>query len=629
MSDGHESYYAFRRKLALGYLALGALLIGLLVWKTISAYRAERAAAVSVTAHSASAMAAHVAELIDAVDQPLESSARAIAALGALPLSPETVKPMLAASSLASDSRFWLLFIDAKGRGVVASNGLDVRSVSFAERPYFKAPAAGETDVYVGAPDIGFVSKRRVFFLSRRVESKRGEFLGVVAAPIVARRIANVFESGRLEPSMSIALVTQDRRMIARAPLFEESFGADISSVVSAFASPLPASGSFTATSPFQSGQRMFSYAPVGKYPLVVAVGVGRDSLLARVRDDFIAAALSLVAVLVVALLSGRLALRQYWRMEQIEAELRAVIADLAASKSELAGSELRIRMIADNLPARVSYINADERFMYHNAGDGSGPPLGAQMGKTAREVYGAELYDELKGDMRKALSGQRVCVEQSCFVGGEERFFKRQYTPDFGQDGRVAGFYSMVTDITDLKLVQHRLSAIARVDSLTGLPNRAELLDRLENALARCRRTGASLACLYLDIDRFKDVNDSLGHSGGDAALLEFGRRLSASVRESDLVARLAGDEFVILLEGLEQPAEAERFAFKIIAAMAPPFHIEGIERQVTTSVGVVIASPLEDDPRSLLRAADAELYKAKKAGRNRMSCRRGFKAR
>lgn len=628
MSDGHEGYYGFRRKLALGYLALGALLIGLLVWKTVSNYRSERAAAVSVTAHSARAMAAHVAELIEAVDQPLQSSARAIESLGTLPLTPEIVKPMLAASPLASDSRFWLLFIDAKGRGVVASNGLNVRGVSFAERPYFKIPAAAGTEVFIGAPDIGFVSKRRVFFLSRRVESKSGEFLGVVAAPIVARRVANVFESARVDPSMSIALATQERRIIARAPLFEESFGADISSVVSAFASPLPSSGSFAATSPFQSGLRMFSYAPVGKYPLVVAVGVGRDSLLARLRDDFIAAALSLAAVLIVALLSGRLALRQYWRMELIEAELREVIADLANAKSELAGSERRIRMIADNLPARVSYINADERFMYHNAGDGSGAPLGAQMGKTAREVYGDELYNQLKGDMRKALSGEQICVEQICFVGGEERFFKRQYTPDFGPDGRVAGFYSMVTDITDLKLVQQRLSAIARVDSLTGLPNRAELLDRLDNALARCRRTGASLACLYLDIDRFKEVNDSLGHSGGDAALVEFGSRLSSSVRESDLVARLAGDEFVILLEGLEQPAEAERVASKIITAMAPPFYIEGIERQVTTSVGVVIASPLEDDPRSLLRAADAELYRAKKAGRNRMSCNRGLEA-
>ena len=114
MSDGHEGYYGFRRKLALGYLALGALLIGLLVWKTVSNYRAERAAAVSVTAHTASAMAAHVAELIEAVDQPLESSARAIKALGNLPLTPEIVKPMLAASSLASDSRFGCCLLTPK-----------------------------------------------------------------------------------------------------------------------------------------------------------------------------------------------------------------------------------------------------------------------------------------------------------------------------------------------------------------------------------------------------------------------------------------------------------------------------------------------------------------------------------
>jgi diguanylate cyclase (GGDEF)-like protein len=122
------------------------------------------------------------------------------------------------------------------------------------------------------------------------------------------------------------------------------------------------------------------------------------------------------------------------------------------------------------------------------------------------------------------------------------------------------------------------------------------------------------------LDIDRFKEVNDTLGHAGGDCALMEFSRRLRQCVRESDTVARLSGDEFAIVLEDIGQRDEAQGVAAKIIACMAMPFNIEGERRAITTSIGVALASPLENDPRSLLRAADAVLYRAKRAGRNRL---------
>jgi len=126
-------------------------------------------------------------------------------------------------------------------------------------------------------------------------------------------------------------------------------------------------------------------------------------------------------------------------------------------------------------------------------------------------------------------------------------------------------------------------------------------------------------MACLYLDIDKFKDVNDLLGHAGGDCALIEFGKRLRHCVRESDLVARLAGDEFVIALEAVDDPSEAEGVAAKIIASMEMPFDIEGTQRVVTTSIGIVVADPMLDDARSLLRSADETLYRAMRAGRNR----------
>jgi diguanylate cyclase (GGDEF)-like protein/PAS domain S-box-containing protein len=619
MNERVAGYAKFRRKLVVGYIILCALLFALLGWKSVTGYRSDRRAAAVATQNSARAMAAHVGEIIDAVDQSLRLSAQRISALEDGTLTPNVVQPLLATSSGVSDLRHWLMFIDASGKGVIASSGLPVQNVSYADRSYFLDPASSNADqLHIGGPALGRVSKRRLFFLSRRIESPSGKFLGVIAASVDAKRIADVFEKARLGPEMSIALSMKGLKVIARAPLFEESFGADLSGLVRPDP-PVPAEGTFEADSAFHGERRLFSFAPVGSLPLIVVVGVTRESWAAGSRSDFIAGLVGLAAVLIIALFSGRFALEQYMRLERIEAWQGKLIAQLHSAKVDLARGEQRLRMIADSVPALVAYVNADERYMYHNAGP-LGTPLGAALGKTLLETHGPEVYGVIIKDVRRALSGEPVDVEQVYPISGEVRYFKHQYAPDFSSQGKVMGYYAMVTDITEFKTIQKRLSDLARVDGLTGLPNRAELLDRLDAALARCRRTGTSIACLYLDMDRFKEVNDTLGHAGGDCALIEFSWRLRQCVRESDTVARLSGDEFAIVLEDIGQPDEAQSVAAKIIASMSIPFNIEGARRVITTSIGVVLANPLEDDPCALLRAADAALYRAKKAGRNRL---------
>jgi len=619
MSVRNAGYFRFRRKLVIGYLILCALLFSLLGWKVASGYHADRHAATTLTQNSARAMAAHVGELIDAVDQPLRISALGISAMDGKPMTPESITPLLAASSRASDSRYWLLFIDAAGKGVVASNGLSVGGVSYADRSYFRDAAMSRADqLHVGGSADGRVSGRRVFFLSRRVESTSGEFLGVVAAPVDAWHIASVFEKARLGPEMSITLATRGNIIIARAPLFEESFGADLSRV--ARIPPSLPSGVFEANSAINGERRLFSYAPVEKLPLRVTVGVTRESWMAGFRSDLMAGLAGLAIALSIALFSGRYALEQYARLARVEDWQRRLIGHLGMARDSLARGKRRLRVIADSVPARVAYINADERYTFHNAGE-HGAPFKALMGKTLLETHGPEMYAVLRDGVRRALAGERISEELSYCVQGGQRCFRHQYTPDIEADGRVVGCYATITDITEFKTIQDRLAAQARIDALTGLPNRAALLDCLETALARCRRTGQSLACFYLDIDRFKEVNDTFGHSGGDAALIEFSRRLRQCVRESDIVARLAGDEFVIVLENLAHPSEAGNVAAKIIDSMTIPFSIEATRRIVTTSVGMVIADPLNDDARALLRAADEALYKAKRGGRNRVA--------
>lgn len=168
------------------------------------------------------------------------------------------------------------------------------------------------------------------------------------------------------------------------------------------------------------------------------------------------------------------------------------------------------------------------------------------------------------------------------------------------------------------LEAAQESLTRLVKLDTLTGLPNRNALYDRLLQALVRSLRNGTKVGCLYMDIDHFKQINDTLGHAGGDELLKQFSARVQGCVRQADSFARLAGDEFVAIIEDLEQLDSVRLVASKIIEAMQSPFLIEGVSRSVTVSIGVAIANSQTDDPDSLLRKADAALYCAKHEGKN-----------
>ena len=152
----------------------------------------------------------------------------------------------------------------------------------------------------------------------------------------------------------------------------------------------------------------------------------------------------------------------------------------------------------------------------------------------------------------------------------------------------------------------------------MTGLPNRFQLNEKLEEAVARAKRSTRAVAVMYLDIDHFKQINDSYGHAVGDAVLVEFAQRLLQCVRVTDTVARLAGDEFIIVLEQLHSADEPRQVANKIIDAMMLPWWINGQALQPTTSIGIAYAQKSDMAAEDLLNLADRSLYEAKRAGRN-----------
>lgn len=172
--------------------------------------------------------------------------------------------------------------------------------------------------------------------------------------------------------------------------------------------------------------------------------------------------------------------------------------------------------------------------------------------------------------------------------------------------------------EVAEREQAEERVMHLANHDALTGLPNRRLLIDRLGQALALAHRENHQVAVLFMDLDRFKTINDSLGHMTGDALLQNVARRLSETLREGDTVSRLGGDEFVVVLPSLDQPKAAEKVALKLVDALAPPIDLGGQELRVSASIGISLFPEDGRDTETLLRNADSAMYHAKDMGRN-----------
>jgi len=299
-------------------------------------------------------------------------------------------------------------------------------------------------------------------------------------------------------------------------------------------------------------------------------------------------------------------------------------ITALKEAELRLAESENRLRTITDNLPALITYIDREEKITFANATYREWLEIEPAdiLGRHVRDVVGSDLYQARKAMIDRALAGERVEFEAPTSINGFDRMTRVSYVPDIGADGSKRGIFSLSLDITALKVVESKLIELARIDTLTGLPNRLAFNEFLPAAVLRAQRTGSAIALMFLDIDRFKPINDTLGHAIGDEVLVEYARRLRASVRSTDTVARLAGDEFVVVLENLRTQEAAAAVARKIVLQIGTSaFRFGAQPVEVTTSIGIAFhqASDAAATAEELLARADAALYAAKSAGRNR----------
>jgi diguanylate cyclase (GGDEF)-like protein/PAS domain S-box-containing protein len=199
----------------------------------------------------------------------------------------------------------------------------------------------------------------------------------------------------------------------------------------------------------------------------------------------------------------------------------------------------------------------------------------------------------------------------------GTQIYLETSVSPMRNKQGKIVGFRSISRDITERKQFEQKLAEMATHDSLTGLPNRILLSDRLMVGTALAKRNGHRLAVLMLDLDKFKDVNDAMGHGVGDELLKAAGQRLSGIMRKSDTVSRIGGDEFVLVLPQISQVSDVTKFADRILTAFQEPF-VFGLHRlQITTSMGIAVYPDDGIEIDHLLKYADSAMYMAKEQGR------------
>lgn len=286
--------------------------------------------------------------------------------------------------------------------------------------------------------------------------------------------------------------------------------------------------------------------------------------------------------------------------------------------RAEITLNSISDAVIGTDMDGNVDYLNvAAETITGWSREDARGHPISEVMriidGKT-RAPERNPIERVLEEDQRMTLKAGTIMIRRD----GSEATIEDSSAPIHDSSGQIAGAVIVFHDVTAAQAMTMKMAHLAQHDFLTNLPNRVLLNDRIAQAIVLAERHNTSLAVLYLDLDNFKHVNDSLGHGIGDKLLQSVAQRLRACVRNSDTVSRQGGDEFVVLVPGNRYAEDAALTADKIIAALAEPHTIVKYELHVTTSIGISIYPTDGLDAETLIKNADTAMYQAKGKGRN-----------
>ena len=289
-------------------------------------------------------------------------------------------------------------------------------------------------------------------------------------------------------------------------------------------------------------------------------------------------------------------------------------VTDREETARALRESEARLRTLIEGLPVALLMFDVEGRLLLAEGSglESAGVDPDRLLGRSLVELQTGR--DEVREDLKRVLAGETFACTR--WLG--DLAFEMRYSPLRGGDGALTGGICVAVDVTERKRSEDRLSFLANYDPVTHLPNRFLFSDRLAHSMKSADRNRARVGLLFVDLDNFKTINDTLGHAEGDELLKQVAARLSSVVRATDTVSRLGGDEFTVIVENLARDEEAAGVAAKILEQSEHPYLLNGTEVYLTPSIGLAVYPRDGADVDTLVMNADAAMYRAKENGRN-----------
>jgi diguanylate cyclase (GGDEF)-like protein/PAS domain S-box-containing protein len=552
----------------------------------------------------------HVRRTFDAVDVLLASVAEDIADEGGLPKFGEARLHRLLRAKQSLMPQVNGMFVYGPDSILYAgSSRVPSPRLNGTETEYVKAHRLDPApSLFVGLPQPSPVSGMATIPTTRRIVGPLGGFGGVVGASLDPGRLEAFYRDLGLAPGQSLVLFRTDGLLLIRfpqSPHFEPGFDLKKTALMTEGLDKAPI-GSVRFSSTVDGIEHIIAFRSIPDLHLVVAVSNDVDEILARWRRDTTRIAGGVAGALAALLALLWVALRE--------------IQGRAADEARLNESERRFARTMQASPESITLAGLDDgKFVEVN------PACEALYGFSRSEMLGRtgldlgiwpnpedrhRFVDEVRRD--GVVNGRELRLR--CKDGKLRDVLASAALVEF--EGHPLLMIQSI-DITDRKRAEARVQYLATRDPLTDLPNRTLLTERLSHSIASARRLGTSISVMFIDVDRFKAVNDSLGHHVGDKLLIAVASRIRRAIREEDTLARFGGDEFVVVVENLRSREAAEGVARKIPAALAAPFDVDGHTLNVSASIGVTCWPGDGEDAHDLIRAADIAMYRAKERRR------------
>ncbi len=519
---------------------------------------------------------------------------------------------------------FLVTICDQHGGVVAVSKGVVPKNVNLADREHFRIHQFTDQDyTYISKPLLGRVSKKASINMTRRINHADGSFAGTVVISTDPATLTSFYNEQELGKNGNVSLLGLDGtyRAIRTGAAYPKNVDVNVSGMVRAYQAASTAGRAVNIPS-IDEVPRFYSSQKVEGYPLFATVGIPEADVLAPWHREAIntywwGAAASLI-VLVFLGIAAFLAIKMRSLNERLTIDIRA----RAVTEKALLISEDRFRHLAALSSDWYWEQDAQFRFtvMSREEGSKNGKILNEYIGRTRWEMpihVPVSTWNAHKAVLfaHEPFSDFEYKVD---VAGYDTRWFSISGEPLFDAHGAFTGYRGTGKDITERIQSEAQMRHMAMHDSLTSLPNRALLNDRLQQAISRAERHAFEVWVLFLDLDRFKPINDSLGHKAGDELLKIVAQRLLTASRDNDTVARLGGDEFVIVLSDFPAGALTTAIISRILDAIAEPVILEGQHIVISCSIGAAVYPADGANDEELIEHADAAMYHAKKNGRN-----------